>query len=196
MSRPNNGVQRARLILVLISLGIMLGTTVATVDAQTSAETGVSVTIVDEGALDITWVTTETTFLADGEAPALAAANPSATVSAAFSLAIDDSRTDANRSGYSISLRAGAFTADGSPSVIGPDLLAITDVTGLPQGNSAPGAIDQSLDAPVTVLTVASGAGAVSTTITVTIAMTLPPGTMPGTYSGGITFDVVPVSSP
>ncbi len=71
MSRPNNDVQRARLILVLISLGIMLDTTVATVDAQTSAETGVSVTIVSEGALDITWVTTETTFLVDGEAPAL-----------------------------------------------------------------------------------------------------------------------------
>lgn len=133
---------------------------------------------------------------ADGEAPALTAANPSVTVSAAFSLAIDDTRTDANRSGYTISLQAGAFTADGSPSVIGPDLLAITDVAGLPGGTSAPGAIGQSLDAPVTVLTVASGAGAVSTTITVTIAMTLPPGTMPGTYSGGITFDVVPLSSP
>ncbi len=191
-----NAPRRVRLILVLMSLGIMLGATAATADAQTSAETGVSVTIVDEGILAVAWAGNNTVLLANGEAPALTAANPSATVSGTFALTIDDTRTDATRSGYTLSLRAGAFTAEGSPSVIGPDLLAITDVTGLPEGASPAMAIGQTLDAPVTVLSVASGSDQVSTTVTVTIAMTLPPGTMPGTYTGGITFNILPVTGP
>lgn len=45
-------------------------------------------------------------------------------------------------------------------------------------------------------VSVTTGVPAVSTSLTVTIAMTLPPGTMPGTSSGGIPFDVVPVTGP
>lgn len=194
MRLPTNGAQRARLVLVLVALGIALGATTASVQAETSAETGVSITIVDdtpidEGDLTIAWASHNATFLASGDAPTLTAANPSATVSATVSLTIDDTRTDPNRSGYAVSLRTGAFTAECSPSVIGPDQLVIANITGLPDGTSAATAIDQALDSPVTV---ANGFPAVSTTLTVTIAMTLPP----GTYSGGITFDVLPLTGP
>lgn len=196
-----NASRRLRLILVLISLGIMLGAVAADAGAQTSAETGVSVTIVDdtpidEGSLAIAWASDTLTFPANGEALALTATNPSATVRGTFALIIDDTRTDPNRSGYTVSLRAGTFTAEGSTTAIATDLLTVADVTGLPEGVSAATAIGQVLDSPVTVLTVASGSAPVSTTVTVTIAMLLPPGTMPGTYSGVVTFDVLPMTGP
>jgi hypothetical protein len=198
MSWPAN---RARLILVFVALGIALGTTAANVHAQTTAETGVSITIVDDtpiddGDLAIAWATENAIFLAGDDAPALTAANPSATVSATFALTIDDTRADPDRSGYTISLRAGAFTAADSASVITPDLLAIANVTGLPEGASPAMAMGQALDTPVTILSVPTGADPVATTVTVTVTMTLPPGTMPGTYRGGLAFDVVPLTGP
>ncbi len=192
------GALRIRLILVLVAVGIILGTTAASVVAQTTA----AITIVDdtpvddEGTLSVSWTSSNAVFLANGDASALTAANPSATVSANFTLAIEDTRTDSTRSGYTVSLRAGVFTAEGSPSVIGPELLAIVNVTGLPDGASPAMAVGQSFQSPITLLTVASGSAAVSTTVTIIIEMTLPPGTMPGTYQGSITYDVVPVTGP
>lgn len=122
------------------------------------------------------------------------AANPSATVSASFALTIDDTRTDPNWSGYAVGLGTGSFTSEGSDSVIGPDLLTVVDVAGLP--DEASPAIGQALDSPAIVLTVADGSPAISTTVTVTIAMILPTGTRPGTYTGSISFDVLPLSGP
>ncbi len=195
MRLSRNGAQRGRLVVVLVLLGIMIGTTAATTEAQTSAETGVSITIVDEGGLDIGWISADTPFLVDGDAPAVYAGH--ATVALVnVSFAVDDTRADANRSGYTVRLSAGTFTAEGSSSVIDAGQLAVADVTGPPEGDSPVLAIGQTLDSPVAVLAVGTGAEAVSATVTVTIEMIIPPGTMPGTYHGGLTFDVLPVDGP
>ncbi len=135
-------------------------------------------------------------FLADGESPALTAGSPTVIATATFSLAITDTRADGSRPGYTVSLSADAFTAEGSTTVIGPGLLTIVDLTGLPEGTSGATAIGATLDTPVPVLTVSSDAPAITTTIAITVAMTLPPGTMPGAYSGGLTFDMMPAVAP
>lgn len=192
MSRLPHARRQLRLILALIGIGIVLGVSLVEVQAQTTAETDVTIKVIDEGTLDVTWATSDATFLANGEAPALTAANPSITASATFALAIDDTRTDGNRAGYAISLRASALTVDGSGTAIEPNRLTIAAIDGLPEA----AAIGQSLGAPVTVLTVDSGADAVSTTVTITVELTLVPGDQPGAYQGGLTFDVTPLTSP
>lgn len=196
MSRSAHVVRRVRLILALVGIGILLGAGLVEVQAQTLAETDVTITVIDDGVLDVRWATSDGTFLANGESPALTAANPSITAGATFTLSIDDTRTDTSRAGYAISLRASALTAESSSVSLEPDRLAIADIDGLPGGAASSDAIGQSLGAPVTVLTVEAGAEAVSTTVTVTIELTLTPGDLPGVYQGGITFDVTPLSGP
>jgi hypothetical protein len=118
-------------------------------------------------------------------------AGKATTATSTFSLVVTDTRPDETRAGYAISLAAQPFTADGSRTVIGPEMLSIVGVSGLPGGGTS--SLVATLDAPVTILSVADGAAAVSTTLTITIAMTLMPGMMPGNYAGAITFDVIPV---
>ena len=181
-----------RSALSLIALVGVLGIFATPAGAETTTETGVTITIVDEGELDVSWGEQDTTFLTDGESPALSAANPSATATATFSLTIADTR--AERDGYRIVVSAGSFTAGGSATPIGPEMLAITGVGGLPEVAADATAIGATLDAPVTILTVPDEAAAVTTTVTVTIAMTIAPGTMPGAYTGEITLDILPVT--
>jgi hypothetical protein len=177
--------------LIAILLVGLSGLTVPLASAQTSTETSVTVSIVDEGSLDIAWASSGLAFLADGESPAMTAGSPAVTATATFSLAIADTRADGSRPGYTVSVRADAFTAEGSSSVIGPELLTIVDLGGFPEGTSGATAIGATLDAPVPLLTVASDAPAIAATIEITVAMTLPPGTAPGAYNGGLTFDVL-----
>ena len=49
-----------------------------------------------------------------------------------------------------------------------------------------------SLAAPVTLIDVAHGAPAIDTTFTITISLAIPAGTMPGTYEGTLTLEVIP----
>lgn len=186
----------SRICLALVAVAGLLGVGGRIASAETSTETGVSVIIVDEGVLDVSWGEGDLAFLQDGDNPALTAASPAVTATATFSLAIADSRADANRHGYSIAVSAGSFTAVGSTSPIGPDMLAIVGIGGLPEGSSGESPIGATLDSPVTVVTVASGASPVETTVTITIAMTISPGTMPGKYTGAIILDVLPLTAP
>jgi hypothetical protein len=182
-------VTRIAFVVALVG-ALMIGG--QSVSADTSSQTSVTVTIIEEGTLDIAWASQDTSFLVDGQTPALTAASPTVTATATFSLSLKDTRTEGNRTGYTLALSAEPFTA--GDSGIDPSLLTIVDVNGLPEGASAATAIGATLDHPVIILTVANGSPAMNTTIVVTIAMAIAPGTMPGNYSGGIFFDLGPVA--
>jgi hypothetical protein len=185
----------ARCVLALSALVALLGGGQAVL-ADTTTETGISVTIVDAGSLDVAWAGEGSTFLVNGEPPAISAGSPTVTATAAFSVVIADSRWGDALPGYQIALSAGSLTASDSNTAIGPELLTVLDVSGLPEGLSAATAIGATLDGPVTILSVPDGAPAVNTTLVVTVAMTIEAGIMPGAYDGRLAFEVIPALGP
>ncbi len=182
----------AAICVLLGSLG-MTGVA-ATAAAQTTTQTDVTVLITDTGTLDVHWGDGPFQFLANGAAPSVTAVDAAQTT-ATFSIVIHDTRADSDRTGYAITLTSTGIGADGSAPLLGPEHLLISDLTGLPEGASAPNAIGSTLVAPVTVISVAANAPAIDTTISLAISLTIPAGTFPGTYTGGFSLDVLPGAS-
>ena len=179
-------------ILAILLLGLTAGIA-APVAADTTTTTTGSVTVTDAGSLDVHWASENVTFLTDGEAPAVTAVD-GAEATATFSLVVKDSRAAANTPAYEIRLSADPFTIDGSDQTIPASSLAVTAITGAPDGLDTSAAIGTTLDGDVTVLSVPAGT-AVDTTLAITVTMTIPAGTYPGTFSGGVTIEVLPVTS-
>jgi hypothetical protein len=180
-------IRTAVLAILLLGLAASLAAPVA---ADTSTTTGGSVTITDAGTLDIHWQGEGATFLANGESPSVTAVD-GATVTATFTLVIDDTRAAESRPGYEVRLSADPFTITGTDHLIPAAQLSITDITGLPDGLDASAALGLPLDAAVTLLTVPAGADPVNATLAVTITMTIPAGTFPGTFGGAIDAEIV-----
>jgi len=165
------------------------------VSADTTAETGVSVVVADAGSLDVQWGGDGIAFTLDGNNPA-PTASESAIATTTLLIVVHDTRADADRTGYSIDVASAGFTSADAVTSIGPDLLMVTDLTGLPDSTAAQYLIGSTFLSPVTVLSVKTGAAAVDTTIAVTVRMTITSGTMPGSYTGGFTLDVTPSTTP
>lgn len=161
--------------------------------AETTSETSVTVEIADAGALDVRWSGEPVVFLVDGSAPA-PVAGEQAIATATLTLAIDDTRADAGRSGYTIAIAMDNLS--GESGSIPASALSLLTMEGLPEGANDGAIIGATLDQPRTLLSVADNAAAISTTITVTVQLVIPAGTRPGDYAGAVTLSVGPLLDP
>jgi hypothetical protein len=162
-------------------------------NANTLDQAPVSISVVNDGALEIAWMGGAAGFLVNGEIPTLVAGTPEVVATATFELNITDTRPVATRTGYVVAISAREFAAANDSTTVTPSMLSIQSISGLPAGYVAEAAIGARLDSPVTILTVPNGAGAVDATISITIAMTITPGIMEGSYVGNITADILPI---
>jgi len=185
----------ARLIPAMLALFVSLCLGYSTASADTTAETGISVVLTEAGTLDVQWGGDDPTFTVDGENPG-PTASESAVATTTLLIVVDDTRADAARTGYTLTVASAAFTSDEAETVIGPDLLIVTNLTGLPDSTAAQSLIGSKFASPVTVLSVETGAAAVDTTIAITVSMTIPSGTQPGIYTGEFTLDVMLSTTP
>ena len=191
--RRSGSVARVAPLMLALVASLWLGP--MAVSADTTAETGVSVVVADAGSLDVQWGGDGIAFTLDGNNPA-PTASESAIATTTLLIVVHDTRADADRTGYSIDVASAGFTSADAVTSIGPDLLMVTGLTGLPDSTAAQYLIGSTFLSPVTVLSVQTGAAAVDTTIAVTVRMTITSGTMPGSYTGGFTLDVTPSTTP
>ena len=187
--------RRHTLIMAILVLGMTMNLH-KTAGAETSTTTEVIVQTVSAGEFDVHWDTSSTRFVtSDGDNPSVTATQ-STVAHATFPLVINDTRADGERPGYTISISAGAFGIAGSHYAIPADQLAITGLSGLPEGYDTSSSVGNPLDTAVTILTVENAAPALSdTTITVTLRMEIPAGMPPGAYTGEITVGVMPLTA-
>ena len=184
-------VRRSFAIVLLLCgvFGISCGSTLA----ETTSETSVTVEIADAGALDVHWSGDPVVFLVDGNAPA-PVAGKQAIATATLVLAIDDTRADAGRSGYTVAIAMEHLT--GESGALPASALSVLAVDGLPEAAIAGSVIGTTLDQPRTLLSVADDAAAISVTITITVQLVIPAGTRPGDYTGAVTLSVGPLLDP
>jgi len=154
-------------------------------------ETSVTVTMTNAGSLTVGWITTDHTFLVNGREAGVSSSS-SAVAAATFSVAIADTRADGARDGYSVVLSASTFSALGTSTPFSPSQLAIESVAARAGSDIDPTGAGESLSSSVEIIDVAHGAPAIDTTLTITISLAIPAGTMPGTYRGTLTLEVIP----
>jgi hypothetical protein len=76
---------------------------------------------------------------------------------------------------------------------IDPVHIRVINIDGLPEGLEQGFLGSASLDAPVTLFASGAVAPAVETTIHVALRLDLPAGTVPGSFSGNISIEVIPI---
>lgn len=188
-----NRATLARLVLVAATLiaSVSLWSPAAAAD-----ETQIEITFANVGSLSVNWATGDQAFLVDGAEPGVSSSSPPIIATATFTISIEDTRADGERSGYAVALSASVFTADGSQTPVPSEQFAIASVAASAGSGVTPTGALQSLATPVTVLTVLDEDPAVVTTLTVVVEMTILAGTMPGVYEGQLVLEVISVIAP
>jgi hypothetical protein len=189
-------MNRAALARTMFVLSLSLAAASGWSPAARADETGVEITFTNAGSLSVAWAPGAPAFLVNGSEAGISSALQPVTATAIFVIEIDDTRADGERPGYRVMISASSFTADGSTTAVAPGQFSIVSIEASPGMGAVPSGASQSLAHPVTVLTVPDEAQAVTGTLTLVVAMTIPPGTMPGTYTGQLTLEVGPAANP
>ena len=179
-------------IIALGTLALLAGAPDA--HAETTSETGVSVEFADTGTLDIHFSDEPVQFLSNGEDPAPTAVD-AAIATGTLTLIVHDTRADAERHGYTVAFSSTGLETD-EGALLEASHLAVLDIEGLPEGVSAAQLVGVTLEQPVTLLTVRDGDAAIDATLAITIQLTIPSGSMPGSYSGGFVPSGTPFAGP
>jgi hypothetical protein len=168
----------------------------ANIAAQTTTTTGISVEVVDAGSFSIGIGIDGVTFTAEGGIAPEVTAFSGATAYAFLPLTLTDTRSSEGRGRYEVRLKVGELTVGDETSssmIIEPANIQVTDVDGLPEGLARGFEGSASLESPVTLFATGNAAPAVETTIRVALRMEIPAGTMPGSFSGDISIEVIPI---
>lgn len=178
--------------VVAIALALITSLTgVAFASPTTSAP--VSVEVVDIGTLEVRIGSGDIAFLTEsGGAPGITTES-GATAYASVPIVITDTRSDTTRRGYSIVLSMGAMTQ--GPASISSAHLSVVGVTDLPAGMDPGFSGATSLASSVPVVQAASLPPSGTHTIYVDLALHIPAGTVPGSFSGNISLDIVPADT-
>ena len=163
------------------------------VSAETSTSAPVSVSVTNVGKLTVTLGPDPVAFLGeDGGVPGVAS-DRGAVAYATAEVVISDTRSDEVRSGYAVNLRMGPLAIEDAAGFIDPGNIRVTRVTGLPDGLAQGFEREASLGAPVELFRTGERVPAVEpTTVSVSMVLEIPAGTMPGTFGGDISVEVVP----
>lgn len=183
----DNACRMVVILAVLVSLMPLSGAT------QSSSQTSITIDLVEEGVLTISWGSGGGEFTVDGATPTINAATPTVVARAEFTLNVADTQSEDSRHGYSISIHAGPFVSENQLWTIDPDHLSIVAVSGLPDMAYGNTLVGRKLNQPVLLLST-DGSVAIDASIVITVAMTIGPEVRPFTYTGSMVYSVAPLT--
>lgn len=190
------GLRCLRHILFFLVVAGLLVAPAGPSAAQTTTTTGVTVEVIDAGAFSVEIASEGIAFSTEeGLAPSVTAF-AGATAYATLPIKLTDTRSDETRGGYEVRLAMSPLTSGDDASqtvIIDAGNVQVVGVDGLPEGLSPEFEGNSSLESPVAIFASGEVSPAAETTIEVSLQLEIPPGTMPGNFSGEIWIEIIPI---